>query len=538
MEEAEHHENEVGGMNRPSVAAAAVNGDDSSAAMTPTPRSAPLLAPSDPAATALPLCNKKRKRQEWKAYKKLLQFLSPSPCPLPTSPLPALPLFTSLPPPSHLLHLSPSDLHSLVSLHSSLALQLSEASTSTTTHHRHVLPYPFTHTTAIRPRHAGLPLLAFLTSQYVAYPPSYFQRAIAARRILLDGAPASPTTLLPSHSTLTHVTHRHEPPVPLLPPSPLLPSPHPHRPLLLLLHKPPGIPLHPSGQHRHSSLLPTLARLLRTPLYPLYRLDLAVSGVLLVARLPCEVRRMGGLMREGKVRKMYVAKVRGRMGEGRVECRAAIGEVKQEAGKGRGRGVKYEVVEEGKGGKSAASVFTSISYDEADDTSLVLCQPLTGRTHQLRIHLQQLGHPVDDDGRYGGVARAPEPVSPPPPPVERGQEEGEEGGDEQRGEGAEETEEQRLRRHRRAAFDAECEQCRDSAVYSLARVAQEVEGEDDGDGDVADKEDADGGWGMSARCIHLHAWMYDVDGDAYEVDWPDWAGGAAGLRAWKQRWAA
>lgn len=50
----------------------------------------------------------------------------------------------------------------------------------------------------------------------------------------------------------------------------------------------------------------------------------------------------------------------------------------------------------------AISLFTSVGYDPVSDTSLVLCSPVTGRTHQLRIHLQVLGNPISNDVCYGG----------------------------------------------------------------------------------------------------------------------------------------
>lgn len=52
--------------------------------------------------------------------------------------------------------------------------------------------------------------------------------------------------------------------------------------------------------------------------------------------------------------------------------------------------------------KPAQTAFTFLSYDEATDTSLLLVKPDTGRMHQIRLHLQALGHPIANDHRYGG----------------------------------------------------------------------------------------------------------------------------------------
>lgn len=53
-------------------------------------------------------------------------------------------------------------------------------------------------------------------------------------------------------------------------------------------------------------------------------------------------------------------------------------------------------------GKESLSAFKMLNYDRVSDTSLVICRPITGRTHQLRLHLQLLGNPIANDPCYGG----------------------------------------------------------------------------------------------------------------------------------------
>jgi hypothetical protein len=55
-----------------------------------------------------------------------------------------------------------------------------------------------------------------------------------------------------------------------------------------------------------------------------------------------------------------------------------------------------------KGIKPAQTSFALLSYDALSDTSLVIAKPVTGRTHQIRLHLQKLGHPIANDHCYGG----------------------------------------------------------------------------------------------------------------------------------------
>ena len=52
--------------------------------------------------------------------------------------------------------------------------------------------------------------------------------------------------------------------------------------------------------------------------------------------------------------------------------------------------------------KPAETSFGVVRYDEATDSTIVICRPATGRTHQIRLHLQYLGHPIANDPNYGG----------------------------------------------------------------------------------------------------------------------------------------
>lgn len=53
-------------------------------------------------------------------------------------------------------------------------------------------------------------------------------------------------------------------------------------------------------------------------------------------------------------------------------------------------------------GKEATSVFEFLKYDAEGDFSIIRCTPVTGRGHQLRLHLKSLGHPIVGDKEYGG----------------------------------------------------------------------------------------------------------------------------------------
>ena len=122
-----------------------------------------------------------------------------------------------------------------------------------------------------------------------------------------------------------------------------------------------------------------------------HRLDAATSGCLLVALDKPALRFLTKAFATKKVRKSYLAVVHGRPepAEGEIFTHLA------ESPPGSGRMV---VVEAG-AGPAALTIFRVLSSQ--DEFSLIEAQPITGRTHQLRVHFRHLGHPIRGDTLYG-----------------------------------------------------------------------------------------------------------------------------------------
>lgn len=131
-----------------------------------------------------------------------------------------------------------------------------------------------------------------------------------------------------------------------------------------------------------------------------HRLDMATSGVLLFARGAATQRRLSIAFAQREVDKRYVAVVHGRLAaeRGRIEL-PLIADWPQRPRQ------KVDMQH----GKPSVTRYRVLAHDAASGTSRVELEPVTGRAHQLRVHLMTLGHPIVGDTLYGraddGAAR-------------------------------------------------------------------------------------------------------------------------------------
>jgi RluA family pseudouridine synthase len=123
-----------------------------------------------------------------------------------------------------------------------------------------------------------------------------------------------------------------------------------------------------------------------------HRLDAETSGVLLLVKAPGAVPAYTELFEDRKVQKVYLAVVRGVPEITEWKCRLRIAPMAERAG----------LMEINNAlGKDSETLFRVI--DKQADRALLMCWPLTGRTHQIRLHLAAVGHPVWGDELYGKV---------------------------------------------------------------------------------------------------------------------------------------
>lgn len=160
----------------------------------------------------------------------------------------------------------------------------------------------------------------------------------------------------------------------------------------LFVHKPSGIPVH-GGSGVSLGLIEALrqSRPQNRFLELVHRLDKETSGCLLVAKKRSALVKMQDWFREHKLKKRYWVLVKGHWDRGRYRCDLPLIKNHLQSGE---RMVKVD-----RNGKSAITVFRSIVQIEG--CTLLEATLKTGRTHQIRVHLQALGYPIAGDGKYG-----------------------------------------------------------------------------------------------------------------------------------------
>lgn len=179
---------------------------------------------------------------------------------------------------------------------------------------------------------------------------------------------------------------------PIDPPPPLPPILHEDE-RLVVLDKPSDLPMHPAGS-RFQYALVGLARMAwpDAAIDLAHRLDRDTSGVVVVTKDKGANAFLKACFREGRAHKRYVARVRGRPAWSETVLRHPIG---------RADGPIRIQMACRPDGLAATTRVRVLARDGVRPESLVALEPVTGRTHQLRVHLARAGHPILGDVLYG-----------------------------------------------------------------------------------------------------------------------------------------
>lgn len=163
---------------------------------------------------------------------------------------------------------------------------------------------------------------------------------------------------------------------------------------LLAVNKPAGLLSVPGrGEDKQDCLLSRIQAVYPSAM-AVHRLDMATSGIMLLALNADSHRQLGALFENRQVDKTYIAVVSGLLSQDKGEIDAPL--ICDWPNRPR-QMIDYER------GKHARTVFHVIDRDAVNNTTRVELKPLTGRSHQLRVHMLSIGHPVVGDELYNAA---------------------------------------------------------------------------------------------------------------------------------------
>ncbi|KAL0955681.1 hypothetical protein HGRIS_001905 [Hohenbuehelia grisea] len=249
-------------------------------------------------------------------------------------------------------------------------------------------PYWYPYTTMAKGRWLGRGLLEVVSTEFRDRSMEYYRYALESGVTTINGKVAHPDTIIRDGDRIENVVHRHEPPVTSKPVKILH---HDVEREFIVVDKPGSIPVHASGRFFKNTLIEILQDDFGfKKAYPVNRLDRLTSGLMIIPLSADRARAVSLEFTAGTVQKEYIARCKGEFPPEEVICEEPMLTVDRQMG--------LNIVHPE--GKPAKTIFTRVRYDELTNSSVIRCRPLTGRSHQIRVHLQFLGYPIANDPVY------------------------------------------------------------------------------------------------------------------------------------------
>lgn len=252
---------------------------------------------------------------------------------------------------------------------------------------RVVSPYSITYRFKVKPEFKGKTLLNLMRTRFPFHGVKVWETKIENGLVGVNGNEVLTDHILKLHDEIFH----HNPKViePAVPDEVQILE---QKEDYLIVYKPAPMPMHPGGRFNKNSLTKILEEQGFDNLRIVHRLDSVTSGLVLFARNKAFAQKAMMCFSKNKVNKTYFALVSGVPTENKVTIDSPIR---------RKNGFVFESKLGLNHAKEAVTNFEVVSRDRDEETSIIKCLPKTGRTHQIRLHLEQWGFPIIDDPIYG-----------------------------------------------------------------------------------------------------------------------------------------
>lgn len=167
-------------------------------------------------------------------------------------------------------------------------------------------------------------------------------------------------------------------------------------PIFAIYDKPSNLLVHPKGYFTHFSLCDVIKSHFGAEANPVHRLDFETSGLIMVSRKKVFEAKLKILFEKQKIHKTYLAYVQGEINSNQTIDAPILTPNKNN--KRENLGIKSLI---SPNGKPSITHIRPLSYDKNANKTLLEISPLTGRTHQIRLHLEYIGHKIVGEPIYG-----------------------------------------------------------------------------------------------------------------------------------------
>lgn len=223
----------------------------------------------------------------------------------------------------------------------------------------------------------------------LGFSPKLAQKTIDKARFRLpNNTPIHKSQLISGEVWLTRFVDTYYPPSELL--TPIFSTKD-----FAVFDKPSKLLTHPKGTFTHKSLVDSIRSCYGQDAQPIHRLDYETSGIILVAKTKQSEKALKHLVATHKVQKLYLAKIQGILHD-EILVNAPIHTPHKHA---RGHLSIRSCISDL--GKDSSTLLTPIHIDPKHNCTYIHAKPLTGRTHQIRLHCAHIGHPICGDMLYG-----------------------------------------------------------------------------------------------------------------------------------------